>query len=148
MPCEIPFYKKCHGLLGYFLCDEEDVKLALSRQWKLHSEGYIWHGKQYFHVLVKGKSPPGFEWDHIDRNKLNNCRSNLRLLSNSGNHHNMSERKDNTSGVKGVNRFRDKWQVRIDCKHIGLYKTFEEAAYARREVERKLYPEIYGRDII
>lgn len=77
------------------------------------------------------------EVDHKDRNKLNNCRENLRIVSKSQNMHNRPKPISNTSGYKGV-RFKPNrnksWEARIYvnglCKHLGHYSTPSEASIA------------------
>lgn len=80
------------------------------------------------------------EWpayiDHIDGNSLNNRFANLRLSTHSENMRNqVSPRKDNTSGFRGVCRSRNgKWQANITVsgkqRHLGIFSTPEEASDA------------------
>lgn len=53
--------------------------------------------------------------DHVDLNGLNNCRSNLRLATNSQNMANQTKTRRNTSGYKGVSwdKQRRKWVAYI-----------------------------------
>lgn len=62
------------------------------------------HGKLIGHVV-----------DHIDRNKLNFQRSNLRFVTNAENSANQGVRITNTSGFKGVswNNMGRYWQARL-----------------------------------
>lgn len=83
--------------------------------------------------------------DHIDRNKKNNMRSNLRNTNKSVNAYNSKIRTTNKSGVVGV-RFRDdtkRWQAEIRRNYekisLGCYGTKEEAIAARKAAERILY---------
>ena len=104
------------------------------------------NGKQTgpkLHQLIMGPVPPEYaNIDHIDRNPLNNCRTNLRFATWSEQQLNKGMQRNNTSGVKGVywNKAANKWQVQIDCKYVGYYTTFEKACEARvqAENERKL----------
>ena len=75
--------------------------------------------------------------DHIDRNPLNNCRTNLRFATQREQIINQRMKSTNTSGVKGVcwHKAANKWEVGIDNKHVGLYETFEKACEARVEAE-------------
>lgn len=74
--------------------------------------------------------------DHIDGNKLNNCRANLRIVTPSQNSMNKKPQANAISQYKGVTKCdRPKqWRSRImiDGKHIalGYYYTQEEAAAA------------------
>ncbi len=72
--------------------------------------------------------------DHIDRNRLNNRRDNLRICTQAQNSCNRSMMRNNTSGFKGVSRHGKKWQSRIklDGKSmfLGYFNTKEEAARA------------------
>ncbi len=71
--------------------------------------------------------------DHIDRNGLNNCKSNLRVCSNAENQWNTGLNARNKSGVKGVHfdKERNKWTAQIRHKgkvyFLGRYKDIKEA---------------------
>jgi hypothetical protein len=86
--------------------------------------------KTYLHKLI---CPDGMV-DHINRNKLDNRCSNLRIATYSENIMNTGIRSDNTSGVKGVVWVKrtNKWMVRFREKFIGYYETLEEATKARQ----------------
>lgn len=81
--------------------------------------------------------------DHIDLNKLNNRRSNLRLATIITNGQNRPIRDDNKSGYKGVawHRGGNKWQAYININkkrvHLGLYDNIEDAykAYCNAATE-------------
>ena len=74
------------------------------------------------------------EIDHIDGNRLNNQKSNLRLATSSQNKINRGPRGDNKSGFKGVSwhRQRERWAVRLmingKYQHLGLFTDIREAA--------------------
>lgn len=69
--------------------------------------------------------------DHINGNKLDNRFSNLRLATRSQNASNTSRRRTNSSGYKGVVKYKNKWKAQITHKqkvhYLGLYDTKEEA---------------------
>ena len=55
--------------------------------------------------------------------------------------------KNNSSGCNGVSRSGEKWRAYITLKrnqiHLGTFDSFEDAAAARKEAEKRLYdPEI------
>jgi hypothetical protein len=86
------------------------------------------------------------EIDHINGDKSDNRRINLRDVSrtiNNANSHKL--RKKNKSGVRGVSWFsRDGlWRATIyinkRAKNLGHFKTIEEAAKARRDAELNVY---------
>lgn len=83
------------------------------------------------------QAPAGIEVDHINRNRLDNRRSNLRLTDRKGNARNRSRNRKSTSGLKGVRRFGRndcRWVAEIGYEghthHLGIYPTAEEAAVA------------------
>lgn len=135
-----------NGEVGLF--DLEDKELIESAYWGIDVHGYI-HGK------VKGKLAryhrhlfnfPKQIIDHINRNKLDNRKVNLRLCSPKENSRNLSLAKNNKTGVTGVRKTKyGKWNARItvDRKEIylGNYDTLEEAAKARKEAENKYFGE-------
>lgn len=81
-------------------------------------------------------SMPRKNIDHIDNNRANNAIANLREATQEQNLFNMRISKKNTSGYKGVHFHRgtNKWRAVVSLnnkpKHLGLYKTPEEASAA------------------
>lgn len=93
------------------------------------------------HLLLLGKALEGFEWDHLDQDKLNNCRQNLRLATSQMNRRNRGLRIDNISGITGVWKEKNRWRAAIqgyDSVHLGCFSTFEEAVKARLDYEKTL----------
>ena len=83
--------------------------------------------------------------DHINGKKTDNRIENLRAATASQNKWNVGIRKNNTSGVKGVHRHRNKWRASIcinsKSKHIGLFDTIEEAKKAVEAYREELHKE-------
>jgi len=83
--------------------------------------------------------------EHKDGNPTNNDPSNLRLSSHAENMRNTKIRKDNTSGVKGVYRMRNNWQVRIEKDGktyvAGTFKSLETAIIIRKLAEQRFHGE-------
>lgn len=84
-------------------------------------------------LYMTGEWPDG-DVDHINRDKLDDRWSNLRLATRSQNMANVALRSNSTSGFIGVtfDKARGKWraQIRIDGRkvNLGRYATAEEAA--------------------
>ncbi len=132
--------------------DDEDWELVSKHKWHVNAkDGYLQavqtnvrrNGKQtklYLHQLLMGPVPPEYDSiDHIDRNPLNNCRTNLRFATWSEQNINQGMKSNNTSGVKGVSwhKATNKWMVDIDCKFVGRYTSFEKACEVRAEAENE-----------
>ena len=85
--------------------------------------------------------------DHIDNNRTNNNVANLRWATKQENGFNASLSKRNKSGHKGVHYFKrtKKWRAYIfkdgKEKHLGYFKTKEEAYQARKEYSDEYYGE-------
>ena len=82
-------------LAAYALCDASDHAMLVCHRWRLHPRGYAVaciEGARdtLMHRLLLGLKPGSEgEGDHINRNKLDNRRCNLRIVShleNSQNH--------------------------------------------------------------
>ncbi len=133
---QIPLRKQDGSLAGYALIDEQDAQLAGFR-WHLGGGGYarrLEKGKWTFMHRVIMQAPAGVEVDHINRNRLDNRRCNLRLADRAGNARNCKRNRRNTSGYKGVHRVGQggRWAAAIRYEggtfHLGVCATAEEAA--------------------
>lgn len=133
------------------LVDTEDVGLFNGKL--LHFNGRVAYvvvkanGKQYNHKahrIVLGLSAGDTCLvDHINRNPLDNRRSNLRLCSISQN--NMNRQATSRSGFKGVSPNGSGWAAHIKrdrkVRHLGTYRTKEEAARAYDAAAKSLFGE-------
>jgi hypothetical protein len=101
----------------------------------------------YLHLLVMPK-PAGSRLyvDHIDRDPMHCCRANLRLCTNRQNVFNSGPGRNNTSGYKGVSWHRrvQLWSASIwvgeKNRHLGYFRTPEEAARAYNEAAARVCP--------
>lgn len=141
------------------IVDNEDYLYLSKRKWGLSKKGYAWGGKAYYdnnnkrktkteliHRLVM-KVKKGQIIDHINRDRLDNRKCNLRICSRFENQCNRPAPKHNTSGYKGVSfNKRDKlWHSRIKFKnkpyYLGAYKTPILAAIEYNKKAEKLHGE-------
>jgi hypothetical protein len=128
---------------------------------KLDDEDYyrfvmysIYHQTKGYAVIYRGgtlillhrlivNAPKGKDVDHINGNKLDNRRCNLRVCSRGINVQN--QKSWAKSGYKGVNKNGNYWQANIyyDKKRqfLGNFKTIEQAAVAYNEAAYSLYGE-------
>lgn len=100
------------------------------------------------HRFILGDVPKGVDVDHINGNRLDNRRCNLRKATRSQNAINRVRRDPrNTSGYRGVtfNKPWGKWVAKIGHttgrQHLGGFQTAEEAARAYDEAALRLFGE-------
>lgn len=85
--------------------------------------------------------------DHIDRNTLNNQKSNLRIIDKQLNGFNTKElRPNNKSGYKGVSKLKNgKYRAYVNNMHkqisLGRYNTAEEAGEVAKKARQKIWDE-------
>ena len=79
--------------------------------------------------------------DHIDGDKLNNQRSNLRVCSHTDNLRNGRKHKDSRSLYKGVSSKGKSSRVQVDGKLIGSFPNERWAAMAHDIAAKDLYGE-------
>ncbi len=115
----------------------------------------VWVGKTSTNVLMHRfimGAESGQEIDHVNGNRLDNRRSNLRFATREQNARNRKTPSNNKSGYKGVRLERRKWRARIqfDGKQISLgnFETPEEAAYAYNEAAKRYYGEFARLNIL
>lgn len=88
-------------------------------------------------------APDGVEVDHVNGNRLDNRRSNLRLCSHRQNSCNTKVRKHNALGLKGVRRSGKGFRAYIKNlgkqEQLGVFETAEAAAAAYDRRAQELY---------
>ena len=122
---------------------DEDYYNVLQFKWYL-SQGYAWSNLGWLHRYILNNTDSNKVIDHINRDKLDNRRENLRTVSYSLNNRNKRKRDGTSSQYQGV-AFRvrtKKWQaqIKINSKtvHLGTFKSEEEAYQRYLEEYRKL----------
>lgn len=125
------------------IVSDEDFEYL--NQWKWGFDGNYArrreNGKKIYMHRVINNTPANMQTDHINRNKLDNRRENLRSTNGTTNVNNSNPRSTNRSGYKGVWfwKERNKWEASITVNYkkiyIGLFKEKESAIMARTEAE-------------
>lgn len=127
------------------LCDREQVE---GHRWTLSPGGYVRRaggssGRWIFLHQVLCPAADGLRVDHIDRDKLNNRRANLRPASPSLNGHNADYSFRSPTSFRGVCRERTKWGAKISHggrqRRLGVFSTPEDAARAYDSAASQLY---------
>lgn len=128
--------------------DDEDYELVSQYKWFIDSYGYaVSTNKEAIkmHRLITNATESQ-HIDHINRNRLGNCRENLRFATMAENQYNAKGRKG-TSFYKGVswNLAKNRWAAQIQYNHknthIGYFKKEEEAAKAYDAKAKELFGE-------
>jgi hypothetical protein len=127
--------------------DDEDFDMVSSCRWH-YTHGYAKSYKGgYMHRMILS-AKDGEIIDHINGDKLDNRRSNIRLANKSLNGINRGLNKNNTHGFKGINFFKGRrkpWAARIKVNRkyicLGYYFTKEEAGAAYVAASKKYFGE-------
>lgn len=130
---------KCEEV-GRAIIDLDDVEKCRPYKWHIRKYGYVVATipegtrfsmkKIHLHRLVSDYYGNELNIDHINRNPLDNRKSNLRIT-------NMQTNAANKNGTGVVRVPSGRYQARVMRHykqiHIGTFNTYEEAAEARRQ---------------
>jgi hypothetical protein len=135
--------------------DDEDFPLLNRYTWHVDPKGYV--VTSLFGTTVRLhrfilNAPKNMQVDHINGDKLNNTKTNLRLATNTQNQQNVPKTPRQTSSkFKGVHsrkdreHRKDKWVARIAVNgkrlHLGYFNSETEAALAYNEAAVKYFGE-------
>lgn len=138
----------------------DDDMFEYLNQWKWHcdSNGYaarytsskLGDRRMVLMHRVVAITPEDMFTDHINRDRLDNRKENLRVCTHSQNQANRNMNKNNTSGHRGVrwDKDRGKWYTSIDCNKettfLGRFDDPKEAARVYEEKAKELFGEFSG----
>lgn len=141
---------------GTVILDRDDYeRISRSHSIYIGTNGYAYYsteatGPVTVHSDIMG-THKGNHVDHINGNKLDNRKVNLRIVSPQTNQVNRKElSKANTSGVRGVAMTRvssvNPWRAQITVGkknvHLGLFPTKDAAVQARKAAEARFFTEL------
>lgn len=135
-----------------FYFDIDDLPTVQSRRWYMDKDGYLTHSYIFrgqrrfvrFHRVIMNAQPNQVV-DHINQNRFDNRKENLRLCTRTENDRNRGLYRTNKSGVTGVHfdSKRSKWIASITYNSkrifIGRYDVEAEAIKARLHKEVELF---------
>lgn len=139
---------------AFALVDDDTFEYLSQWKWRANKLGYPCRftdykqgGKRIYKCIfmhrVVNNTPDGLFTDHINRNKLDNRKENLRNATNSQNQSN--RRFIGKFGFKGVHASREKYRARIKdgnkLLNLGTFTTAEEAARAFDKKAKELHGE-------
>lgn len=152
-------FNEVNGVLYWKVTNSNRAKQGSNAGFLSKTDGYIYirmSNKRYAAHRLLWKlyfnEEPNGQIDHIDGNKTNNKKENLRIVTNVENSRNAKMNSKNTSGVTGVSfcKKSNKWfaSIRVNYikKNLGLYKNKEDAIAARKNAEKEfLFHTNHGR---
>ena len=128
-----------------FLVSSRDHLSVKNMNWHIDSKGYpatTLNSKTVrLHSFLLGKPLPGFETDHINRDKLDNRRENIKIVPAHRNRRNHKIQSTNKSGFNGVywNKQNKNWVAQITVKHktifLGSFDDIRQAQITRLDAE-------------
>lgn len=137
------------------IIDTDDITKVNKYTWRVNKNGYaitefrkdINKTKRIqIHRLINN-TPNGLSTDHINRNRLDNRKCNLRSCTSSQNAMNVEKYRGKTSKAKGVDYVaKDKsWRARISKNGVritlGYFKNEEDAIKERLKAEKEVFGE-------
>ena len=144
--------------------DDDDYDFLMQWKWCFVSNGYAVRLKTYYKFYGKltprmirmhrviNDTPNGLFTDHLNGDKLDNRKSNLRSCTKSQNSMNRKGYKNTSSKFKGVTSRNNKWEasIKIDkkSKTLGRFTSEKEAAKAYNVAALKYHGEFAKLNII
>lgn len=137
------------------LVDDADYAWLTQWRWRLNSKGYVVRSYTQngavvvvnMHRLIM-QPPPRLVVDHIDHDKLNNTRANLRLLTQQQNLMNRRMFRNNTTGFKGVTYRDGKWHASLEKDGVGIHLGYHADLKTAALVYDHAAVLLFGEDIV
>jgi hypothetical protein len=131
---DIPLKNKFGLIVDFAFVSKSDFEEVNKYKWYktkgYAAKDYTQETESLMHRYLLGKQDDGFVIDHIDNNRLNNRRENLRFVTESENAQNKPKiiRENTTSKYIGVHLKRSKWTAQYSTKYLGTFENEIDAA--------------------
>ncbi|HBD95259.1 MAG TPA: hypothetical protein DC057_13920 [Spirochaetia bacterium] len=144
---EIFLYNKNNIVIAKTLIDIEDVDKTIKFKWGF-ANGYVINvkNKMFMHGFIMNFSPNKKNViDHINRNRLDNRKKNLRIGNYQINAINKGKQSNNTSGFPGVSwdKYHNKYEAHIKLngrkKFLGYFDLLDDAIARRKQGEKEYF---------
>lgn len=125
--------------------DLDDVEKCSYIRWRINNNGYIIKSVNtmlHNYVMCKDIKYINLDTDHIDHDKLNNRKDNLRFITRSENLFNRQIKGKGVYFNKQVNKYQAYIKINGINNYLGLYENEEDALTARDVAETIHYPNI------
>lgn len=140
---KICLYDRYYNIIAYALIDLEDVPKVKNIKWRINCNGYVMNNSNHSLFLHRVILNTDSFVDHINGNKLDNRKRNLRICTKQQN-------KMNVPYYKGYYKIKDKWIAKIKQNgrqvHLGSFVYEEEAEYARWVAEKILFKDFMSKE--
>jgi hypothetical protein len=139
----------------WLIVDDADRARCAEKNWSVDSTGYAttcvreddgtWR-RIRAQEFILGRAPAGHVADHVNGNKLDNRRENLRHVRHHENLHNAGANRKSKTGVRGVywfplrNKFVARFFVQGKLRHVGYFDSVEAAEEAIAEARECWLP--------
>ncbi len=143
------------------IVDDDDYQWLMQWKWRKSTSGYVIRTEgphsnlKYIsiHRLIN-KTPEGFQTDHINGNKLDNRKANLRSCTSVQNKWNTGSEIGSSSLYKGVSKIKNSKKWLASIKHnnkiikLGSFYSEEIAALAYNDAAIKLFGDFARLNVI
>jgi hypothetical protein len=163
---KIPVHgKRCSEFGTYALCSAEDYDNVSKHSWHWHTDGYpatrlLGSKKRTFMSRLVMEAKKGTLVDHINRDRKDNRRENLRIVTYSQNAQNRTKKAGSSSSYKGVyyskrqKKFGANLKINSYRHHLGYFddeidaaKTYDKYVVQNREKLDICHPLNFPEDI-
>lgn len=143
---EVALYARDGGIRAVARIDDEDFERLCTHRWKLTTKGYAqreeyrdgsWRSVRMHRVVMGLERGDVRQVDHLNGDRLDNRKSNLRVIGPQFQQQNVRRRK----GLRGLRqRPSGRWEVRVRQQQVGTFDTYEEATAAAVAARRRELP--------
>lgn len=139
-----------------FVIDIDDYERIKDYCWYVNNDGRVKTSMNrktvLLHRFIMNLDDNNYEVDHINHDRTDNRKSNLRIVTHAENMKNVKTPKHNTSGRVGVQylKNRNKWKavIRIGDKYVSrITNSFEEAVEKRIELEKQYFGKMRNKNL-